>query len=65
MLIKKLTNITIAIMSATLVVSIFSMNVPLPFPMPEARVLWPFWLIMGMAAGSVIAIFVFWRYKKW
>lgn len=65
MLIKKLTNITIGIMVATFVVSLFSMNVPLPFPMPEDRVLWPFWIIMGMCALTVAVVVAFWRYKKW
>jgi len=65
MLIKKLTNITIGIMLATFVVSLFSMNVPLPFPLPEERVLWPFWFIVGMCVVTVTLVIAFWRYKKW
>src|SRR3972149_11839907 len=49
-LIKTLTVITIAIMLPTLVVSIFSMNVNFPGKDHPAM----FWLIMGLALGSVV-----------
>lgn len=62
-LMKTLNVITIAIMVPTLVVSIFSMNVPLPIPQIES--LWPFWSIIGAALISVIAFMIFWRWKKW
>jgi magnesium transporter len=65
MLIKKLTNITIGIMAATLVVSVFSMNVPLPFPRPESGETWAFWTIMGLSAATITVVVAFWRYKKW
>jgi magnesium transporter len=62
-LIKKFTIWTVAIMLANLVISIFSMNVALPFPMEEAW--WPFLVInlLAMMAGGFI--FWLWRLKKW
>ena len=61
MLIKKLTNITIGIMAATLVVSAFSMNVDFPGRNHPLA----FWFIMGLAAFIVATVVAFWRYKKW
>ena len=61
-LMKTLNIITISIMVPTLVVSIFSMNVTLPFGLSEHPA---FWVIMGLAAVSVVGFFFFWKYKKW
>jgi len=56
-LMKTLNLITIGIMVPTLVVSVFSMNVPLPLQHhPRA-----FWLVMVMAVGSVAGIMFWWR----
>jgi magnesium transporter len=61
-LIKTLNIITIAIMVPTFVVSVFSMNVTLPFGLREHPA---FWVIMGLAAVSMVGFLIFWRYKKW
>ena len=61
-LMKTLNIITISIMVPTLVVSIFSMNVALPFALKDLPA---FWKIMGLAAVSMVGFLVFWRYKKW
>lgn len=61
-LMKTLNIITISIMVPTLVVSIFSMNVELPFGLKELPA---FWTIMGLAAVSMVGFLVFWKYKKW
>ena len=61
-LMKTLNIITIAIMVPTFVVSIFSMNVELPFGLKDHPA---FWLIMGLAGLSMVGFFVFWKYKKW
>jgi len=62
-LIKKFTIWMVAIMLANLVISIFSMNVALPFPMEEQG--WPFVAINIIAL--MMAALVFWlsRIKKW
>ena len=61
-LMKTLNIITIMIMVPTLVVSAFSMNVHMPFnPQHPAT----FWVIMTLAAISVFAVLMVWRYKKW
>ncbi|NUM33851.1 MAG: magnesium transporter CorA family protein [Candidatus Brocadiae bacterium] len=60
-LMKTLTLLTIAIMVPTFVVSAFSMNVKIPmqeFP-------YAFWVIMSLAAGSVLLFHAYWKYKKW
>ena len=62
-LMKTLNIITISIMVPTLVVSIFSMNVTLPFGFKD--ILHAFWIIMGLAAVSMVGFLVFWRYKRW
>lgn len=61
-LMKTLNIITISIMVPTLVVSIFSMNVVLPFGFKELP---DFWKIMGLAAVSMVGFLTFWKYKKW
>ena len=60
-LMKTLNIITIAIMLPTLVVSIFSMNVT--FPGREHPGM--FWLILGLALVSVLAVRWVWWWKKW
>jgi magnesium transporter len=60
-LMKTLTMITIAIMLPTFVVSLFSMNVPIPGE--EHRLM--FWFIIGLAGLSVVAVRMVWRWKGW
>lgn len=62
-LIKKFTIITIAIMLANLIVSIFSMNVMIP--MQEEQRLWPFIAICLLAAGSAVGVLWIWKVRKW
>ncbi len=60
-LMKTLNIITIGIMVPTFVVSAFSMNVSIPMQQfPHA-----FWVIMGLALLSVLALIMYWRRKKW
>jgi len=61
-LMKKLNIITICIMVPTLVVSIFSMNVKIPFAHEDII---SFWLIMLMATLSAVLVVLIWRYRKW
>ncbi|HPW18312.1 MAG TPA: magnesium transporter CorA family protein [Candidatus Aminicenantes bacterium] len=61
-LMKTLNIITICIMVPTFVVSVFSMNVTLPFGLREHPA---FWVIMGLAAVSMVGFLTFWKYKKW
>jgi Mg2+ and Co2+ transporter CorA len=49
-------------MVPTFVVSIFSMNVDLPFGLKEHPA---FWLIMGLGAVAMVGFLIFWKYKKW
>ncbi len=56
-LIKMLNIVTIAIMVPTFVVSAFSMNVKIPLSERPAA----FWIIMGLAAGSLAVFMVVWR----
>ncbi len=60
-LMKTLTIITIAIMTPTLVVSVFSMNVT--FPGQHER--WMFWAILGLASASIGMVGFVWRWRKW
>ena len=62
-LIKNFTIWTVAIMLATLIIGLFSMNVSLPLPMEGP--LWPFWLIniLALTAGGII--FLLRRMNKW
>ena len=60
-LMKTLTIITIAIMLPTLVVSVFSMNVPIP---GEKHPLM-FWIIMCFALTSVVLVRLVWWLKRW
>jgi magnesium transporter len=62
LLIKTLTIITIAIMLPTLVVSLFSMNVKMPFPNDHPL---SFWFIFLAALASATSFWLYWRYKKW
>lgn len=62
-LIKKFTIITIAIMLANLIVSLFSMNVKIPGQ--DADNLLPFVAINLLAVGSVFAVLWLWRLRKW
>jgi magnesium transporter len=60
-LMKTLNIITIGIMVPTFVVSAFSMNVGIPLSKhPQA-----FWIVMGLALASEVALVFFWRWKKW
>jgi magnesium transporter len=60
-LMKTLNLITISIMVPTLVVSIFSMNVPIPGQEQQHS----FWLIMVLAIASVGLMMLVWKRKKW
>ena len=60
-LMKTLTLITIMIMVPTFVVSAFSMNVRIPLE----DMSYAFWIILGLAATSVLSIIVIWRRKGW
>lgn len=61
MLMKTLNIITIAIMVPTFVVSAFSMNVRIPLSEHNGA----FWIIMCLAATSVVTFVFFWKRKKW
>ena len=60
-LMKTLTLITIMIMVPTFVVSAFSMNVRIPL----ADLSHAFWIILGLAASSVLGTILIWRRKGW
>jgi magnesium transporter len=60
-LMKTLTLITIMIMVPTFVVSAFSMNVKIPL----SNYSFAFWIILSLAATSVLSIIVIWRRKGW
>lgn len=59
---KRLTVVSICVMTPTLVVSFFSMNVPLP--LPQSGTLVSFWVVTAMAAFSVIILLLIGLYKK-
>ena len=61
-LIKTLTIITIALMLPTLVVSIFSMNVPLPIP--QQGTLLSFWFVFALSIVSAVLFWVYWHRRK-
>lgn len=58
---KTLTIITLTIMVPTLIVSAFSMNVPIPF----AEHTWSFWMVLGLAAAGSAGFLTWGRYKRW
>jgi magnesium transporter len=60
-LMKTLNIIMLSIMVPTLVVSIFSMNVPIPGQQYQHS----FWLIMILAIASIGIIMLIWKKKKW
>jgi magnesium transporter len=62
-LMKTLNIITIAIMVPTFVVSVFSMNVPLPGAM--GILAHSFWLVMALACIATGAFLLVWRRKRW
>lgn len=59
---KRLTLLSICIMTPTLVVSLFSMNVQLP--LPQEGTIFSFWVVSGMAAFSVVLVLLLGYYKK-
>lgn len=59
--IKALTIITIGIMLPTFIVSLFSMNVPIP--MEEHP--FAFWIIVGITTVAVAALALLWRKLRW
>lgn len=59
--IKALTIITIGIMLPTFIVSLFSMNVPIP--MEEHP--FAFWIIMGITTIAVAGLAFLWRKLRW
>ncbi len=61
--IKMLTILSLCIMLPTLIVSLFSMNMPLP--LPHQNTLFPFWIVVTLASLSVITILAVWRIRKW
>jgi len=60
-LMKTLNLITIGIMVPTLVVSIFSMNVKMPFDHSNHT---SFWIILALAAWSVVLFIFIWRRRS-
>jgi len=60
-LMKTLNIITIGIMVPTFVVSAFSMNVRIPLSGHPLA----FWMIIGLAAVSLVGLILFWKFKKW
>ncbi|MDD5529070.1 MAG: magnesium transporter CorA family protein [bacterium] len=59
-LMKTLTIITICIMVPTLVVSVFSMNVKIPFQQHP----FAFWIIMGIAITALLMFLLLWHRRK-
>lgn len=59
--IKALTIITIGIMLPTFIVSLFSMNVPIPM----SEHWYAFWIIIAITASAVTALAFLWRKLRW
>jgi len=59
-LMKTLNIITIGIMMPTLVVSVFSMNVPIPLQHHPLT----FWFILLLSLASVSVLMLIWKHKK-
>jgi magnesium transporter len=59
--IKALTLITIAIMLPTFVVSLFSMNVPIPM----SHWAHGFWVVAAMATASALTVGLLWWKRRW
>jgi magnesium transporter len=59
---KRLTVVSICIMTPTLVVSLFSMNVPLPLPQHDT--IMSFWIVTALAVSSVVVLLIVGSYKK-
>jgi magnesium transporter len=62
-LMKTLNIITIAIMVPTFVVSVFSMNVPMPGGM--GNLVHSFWFVIALACMATGMFLLVWRRKKW
>ncbi|SEM25431.1 magnesium transporter [Syntrophus gentianae] len=59
-LMKRLNIITISLMAPTLVVSAFSMNVPIPIEKND----FAFWMILCLSLVSMAGVLLFWKFKK-
>jgi magnesium transporter len=59
--IKTLTILTIFMMMPTMIVSIFSMNVPIPMSHSG----YAFWVINGLCAAMIITVALLWRKLRW
>ncbi|MCX7984873.1 MAG: magnesium transporter CorA family protein [Bacteroidetes bacterium] len=60
-LMKTLNIIMLGIMIPTFVVSVFSMNVPIPYQDKE----YSFWLILLLAIGSFLGVLAIWKKQRW
>ena len=60
--IRRLTVVSICIMTPTFVVSLFSMNVPLP--LPQSGTILSFWVVTAMALMSVLGLLLIGYFKK-
>ncbi len=60
-LMKTLNIVMLGIMIPTFVVSVFSMNVPIPMQDKE----YAFWIILVLALASFVAVVVAWKKFKW
>jgi magnesium transporter len=60
-LMKTLNIVMLGIMIPTFVVSVFSMNVPIPMQDKE----YAFWIILALALASFVAVVVAWKKFKW
>ncbi len=59
---KRLTVVSVCVMTPTFVVSLFSMNVPLP--LPQSGTLLSFWIVMSLASASVIGLLLIGHFRK-